>query len=102
MAARILLADSRDDDTGSLAAFLSRQGLATECLAAGELLLQRLAIQAPALVVLHRRVRAEPDLTVLRRLRMASAVPVMLRAMDGDDEVDRVLALEIGADDYLR
>ncbi|MGG5821485.1 winged helix-turn-helix domain-containing protein [Falsiroseomonas sp. HW251] len=102
MATRILIADHHAEDGEALAAFLTRQGLGTECWNAGDALLQRLAVQPPALVLLHRRVRTEPDLTVLRRLRAASSVPVMLRAMDGDDEVDRVLALEIGADDYLR
>src|SRR6187551_1897930 len=69
MAARILIADHHAEDGEALAAFLTRQGLGTECWNAGDALLQRLAVQPPALVLLHRRVRTEPDLTVLRRLR---------------------------------
>jgi two-component system OmpR family response regulator len=102
MAPRILLADSEAAEAANLASFLVRQGLAAECWPAGEPLLQQVLMQPPALVLLHRRVRAEADHGLLRRLRATSAVPVVLRAMDGDDEVDRVLALEIGADDYLR
>ncbi|HEV7265006.1 MAG TPA: response regulator transcription factor [Falsiroseomonas sp.] len=64
-------------------------------------MLHRLAANPPWLLVLHRRVKAEPDLSTLRRLRAISPVPAILRAMDTDDEHDRVLALEAGADDYV-
>lgn len=83
-----MLIGARQDEAGGLVAYLTRHGLGAETCPTGEAVLQRLTL--------------EPDLGVLRRLRAASTVPTILRAMDADDEVDRVLALEIGADDYLR
>jgi len=102
MATRIILIDVNDDESAGLAAYLSKHGLATETWPGSAPVLQRLALSPPWLVLLHRRLRVEPDLGLLRRLRAVSPVPTILRAMDADDEVDRVLALEIGADDYLR
>lgn len=102
MTVRIMLIDARQDETGGLVAYLTRHGLGAETCPTGEAVLQRLTTSPPWLVLLHRRLTLEPDLGVLRRLRAASTVPTILRAMDADDEVDRVLALEIGADDYLR
>jgi DNA-binding response OmpR family regulator len=101
MAARVFLVDADPAEGSSLAAYLSRNGLPAETWPAREPLLHRLAANPPWLVVLHRRVKAEPDLATLRRLRAVSAVPAILRAMDADDEHDRVLALEAGADDYV-
>jgi DNA-binding response OmpR family regulator len=102
MSTRIILIDIQDDESSGLAAYLSKHGLTTEAWPGSTAMLQRLALSPPWLVLLHRRLRTEPDLGLLRRLRAVSPVPTILRAMDADDEVDRVLALEIGADDYLR
>lgn len=101
MATRIILIEADQTASSGLAAYLARHGLPTETWPAADALLPRLAADPPWLVLLHRRLRLEPDLGTLRRLRAVSTVPTILRAMDADDEVDRVLALEIGADDYL-
>lgn len=42
----------------------------------------------------------ESGLDILRRLRQDSAVPVIMLAAKGEDD-DRILGLELGADDYL-
>lgn len=101
MPARIILIDAHQQEGASLAAYLAKHGLATETWPAPDPVLPRLVANPPWLVLLHRRLRLEPDLGALRRLRAVSPVPTILRAMDADDEVDRVLALEIGADDYV-
>ena len=101
MAARIILIDPDQEEGARSAAILARYGLHTETWPGPDLLLERLAEDPPNLVLLHRRLKVEPDLGALSRLRAASPVPAILRAMDGDDEADRVRALEIGADDYL-
>ncbi len=100
-ATRIILIDADQQEGTALAAYLARHGLPTETCPAADPILPRIASEPPWLVLLHRRLRLEPDLGALRRLRAVSTVPAILRAMDADDEVDRVLALEIGADDYL-
>lgn len=101
MTSRIVLIDANKEEGTALAAYLGTHGLATEAWSAPDVFLPRLATNPPWLVLLHRRLRIEPDLRALRRLRAVSPVPTILRAMDADDEADRVLALEIGADDYL-
>jgi DNA-binding response OmpR family regulator len=101
MAIRIILLDSCREDAASFAAYLAAHGLAAEIWTSLDPLLRIVAQDPPGLVLMHRRLQAEPDLAPLRRLRAVSHVPVILRAMDADDEVDRVLALELGADDYV-
>ena len=101
LATRIILIEAVPEASGGLVAYLAKHGLATETWPAADPVLGRLASNPPWLVLLHRRLRLEPDLGALRRLRAISSVPAILRAMDTDDETDRVLALEIGADDYL-
>jgi DNA-binding response OmpR family regulator len=83
-----------------MAAYLGRHGLATDTWHQAEPLLSRLANDPPALILLNRRLQQDSDLGLLRRLRSMTSTPIILRAIDADDEVDRVLALEIGADDY--
>lgn len=101
LATRIILIEAVPEASSGLTAYLAKHGLATEIWPNADSVLRRLASDPPWLVVLHRRLRLEPDLGALRRLRAISSVPAILRAMDTDDETDRVLALEIGADDYL-
>lgn len=100
MTARIVLIDRRREDSAALAAYLGRHGLATDTWHQAEPIVSRLTSDPPGLVIINRRLQQDADLGLLRRLRSATSVPIILRAVDSDDEVDRVLALEIGADDY--
>jgi two-component system, OmpR family, response regulator len=55
----------------------------------------------PDLVVLDLRLDGEDGLDVLREIRTRSDVPVIITTGDRRDEVDRVVGLELGADDYV-
>jgi DNA-binding response OmpR family regulator len=101
MAARIVLLDRHAETGAGAAAYLARNGLKAEVLPLAEATLRQLAAAPPGLVLLHHRLEHDRDLALLRRLRAVTPVPTILRAMDADDEVDRVMALELGADDYL-
>jgi DNA-binding response OmpR family regulator len=101
MAARIILLDRTEEDGSGLAQYLARHGLMTAIWSGSEPSLMRLATAPPGLVLINRHLRLEPGLGLLRHLRSLCTVPIILRAVDADDEVDRVLALELGADDYL-
>jgi DNA-binding response OmpR family regulator len=72
-------------------AFLARDG------AAG---LRAFAEHAPDLVLLDWMLPVLDGLDVLRRLRQTSAVPVLMLTARAE-EIDRVVGLEVGADDYL-
>ena len=54
----------------------------------------------PDLIVLDIMLPGEDGLSICRRLRAASRVPILMLTARGDD-VDRIVGLEIGADDYL-
>ena len=58
------------------------------------------ASQDPDLIILDWMLPQLDGLEVLRRIRQASAVPVLMLTARGE-EMDRVVGLEVGADDYL-
>src|SRR5581483_3379148 len=66
----------------------------------GPTALQTFAREAPDLVVLDWMLPRLDGLEVLRRLRQSSPVPVLMLTARAE-EVDRVVGLEVGADDYL-
>jgi DNA-binding response OmpR family regulator len=62
--------------------------------------LARYASEQPDLVILDWMLPSLDGLEVLRRIRQASATPVLMLTARGE-EADRVIGLELGADDYL-
>jgi DNA-binding response OmpR family regulator len=80
--------------------YLQREGYRVQKARTGEGALQAVAEHRPRLVVLDVGLPDIDGLEVCRRLRQHSPVPVIfLTARDG--EIDRVLGLELGADDYV-
>jgi two-component system, OmpR family, response regulator len=55
----------------------------------------------PDLVILDLRLDQEDGLDLLREIRTGSDVPVIITTGDRRDEIDRVVGLELGADDYI-
>ncbi len=97
---RILLVDDEDLIIESLTYSLQREGFEVHSVAAGAAVLPAVEEFQPELVVLDIMLPDVGGLEVCRHLRKASGVPViMLTARN--EEVDRVLGLEVGADDYL-
>jgi two-component system, OmpR family, response regulator len=64
-------------------------------------MVQHLAVGEPDLVVLDLRLGEEEGLDLLREIRSRSDVPVIITTGDRRDEIDRVVGLELGADDYV-
>lgn len=97
---RLLLIEDDADIRALLAEFFGREGYAVETLETGRDVLPTLARFAPHLVVLDLMLPGEDGLSICRRIRQVSTVPViMLTAKSGD--IDKIVGLEIGADDYL-
>ena len=97
----ILLVDDEPDITTNLAAFLSRSGFNTRTASNGEQALQVIADQPPDLVVMDVLMPRLDGREALRRLRQAGNwIPVILLTQVGE-AVERAMALEEGADDYL-
>src|SRR6516162_10729524 len=59
------------------------------------------AAEEPDLVVLDLRLDQEDGLDLLREIRTRSDIPVIITTGDRRDEIDRVVGLELGADDYV-
>jgi DNA-binding response OmpR family regulator len=96
----ILLVDDEDAVQKLLAYPLERDGFRVVQARDGEEALARFAEEHVDLVVLDVMLPKLDGLEVCKRLRAASTVPIiMLTARD--DELDKVLGLELGADDYI-
>src|SRR6266487_6932073 len=96
----ILLVDDEDSVQKLLAYPLERDGFRVVSARDGEEALERFADEQVDLVVLDLMLPKLDGLEVCKRLRAQSSVPIiMLTARD--DELDKVLGLELGADDYI-
>jgi two-component system OmpR family response regulator len=79
---------------------LAKVGLETREAADGEAALASVAERAPDLVVLDINMPRLDGLEVCRRLRAQGDLPILFLS-SRDDEIDRVLGIELGADDYV-
>jgi DNA-binding response OmpR family regulator len=96
----ILLVDDEDSVQKLLAYPLEREGFRVLQARDGEEALRRFAAEPVDLVVLDVMLPKLDGLEVCKRLRAESEVPIiMLTARD--DELDKVVGLELGADDYI-
>jgi DNA-binding response OmpR family regulator len=98
--ARILLVDDDAELCGLLDQYLRGQGFETTAAHTGPAGLEAALDPSVHLVVLDIMLPGFDGLEVLRRLRARSRVPVLMLTARGED-VDRIVGLEIGADDYL-
>ena len=96
----ILLVDDEPLITDSLSYSLQREGIDVQVAADGASALQAIQDFQPDLVVLDLMLPDMNGLEVCRRIRVNSSVPVIMLTARGE-EIDRVLGLEVGADDYL-
>ncbi len=96
----ILIVDDDREIRELLARFLDRHGLRVSTAADGRDMKQRLADWNIDLVVLDLMLPGEDGLTLCRNLRAKSALPVIMLTAMGE-ETDRIIGLEMGADDYL-
>jgi two-component system, OmpR family, response regulator RegX3 len=94
---RVLLVEDDDSIAEPLAEGLRREGFAVVCAATGA---EALAAEEPDIVLLDLRLPDVDGFTVCRELRARSEVPIIVVSARGE-EVDRVVGLELGADDYV-
>jgi two-component system OmpR family response regulator/two-component system phosphate regulon response regulator OmpR len=93
-----------DDDAGIrelVAEYLAGQGYAVETAADAVALEQLLAAKTPDLVVLDWMMPGEDGLSVARRLRAQPGFPPIIMLSAKGEDIDRIIGLEVGADDYL-
>ncbi|MEN9937357.1 MAG: phosphate regulon transcriptional regulatory protein PhoB [Chloroflexota bacterium] len=80
--------------------YLQRDGFRTVTAGDGEAALEAVARERPDLLILDVMLPGLDGLEILRRVRAEGALPVVLLTARGE-EIDRVLGLELGADDYV-
>jgi DNA-binding response OmpR family regulator len=96
----IVVADDESNIADLVDLYLAREGYRVVQAATGQEAIDAIERSRPRLVVLDVGLPDIDGLEVCRRLRRTSSVPVIfLTARDG--EVDRILGLELGADDYM-
>ena len=96
----ILVVDDEPNIADLVELYLVREGFRVLQASTGEGGLEAISTHRPRLVVLDVGLPDIDGLEVVKRLRQSSQIPVIfLTARDG--EVDRVLGLELGGDDYL-
>jgi len=96
----ILLVDDDTELASLLSEFLTREGFAVSSEHEGFRGLDRARKPDIDLVVLDVMLPGIDGFEILRRLRAESKVPVVMLTARGDD-VDRIVGLDLGADDYL-
>lgn len=93
-----------EDDTGvrvMVAEYLEANGFVVVTATSSADAIRLFPLHSVDLVLLDLRLGRADGLDVLRTLRTASDVPVIIMTAHGSDEVDRVVGLELGADDYV-
>ena len=93
-----------DDDPGTramVADYFEQHDIRTAEVSGRRELHRRLAVGEPSLIILDLSLGAEDGLDLLRELRTRSDVPVIITTGHRREEVDRVVGLELGADDYV-
>jgi DNA-binding response OmpR family regulator len=98
--ARVLIVEDDATVAEVVTRYLEREGFAVESVADGRDALERVDAHLPDLVVLDIMLPGLDGLEVCRRLRALAPVPVVMLTARGNEE-DRVLGLDLGADDYV-
>ncbi len=96
----ILIADDNADITDVLAAYVKKEGYEPVVAADGEEALRMFRQYEPAAVLLDVMMPKEDGYEVCRKIRAVSDTPVILITARGED-FERVMGLDIGADDYI-
>jgi len=101
MSATILIVEDEHAVARGIQYALQQEGYTVALARSGEEGLEIAIGQAPDLVVLDVRLPGIDGFEVLRRLRAAGSKAPVLMLTARDDEVDKVIGLELGADDYV-
>ena len=97
---RVLVVDDEPMVTEVLGRYLQREGFDVDLAADGEEAVRLARAQRPDLVVLDLMLPKLDGLEVCRTLRRDSEVPIIILTAKGE-EMDRIVGLELGADDYV-
>jgi two-component system response regulator CpxR len=97
---RLLIVDDDVELCSLLKEFLEREGYSVQCVHEGHSALDLAQQGGYDLIILDVMLPGLDGFEILKRLRLSSRVPVLMLTARGQD-VDRIVGLELGADDYL-
>lgn len=96
----VLIVDDDPEIRLTVARILERDGITTTEAGDGEEMRRRISEQEPDLVILDLMLPGDDGLTLARELRVNSNIPIIMLT-GKDDVVDKIVGLEMGADDYV-
>lgn len=99
-AARVLVVDDDPEIRELTSEYLTQQGFDVHCVDGGESMTAWLADHDVDLIVLDLMLPGEHGLSLAKRLKSEGDIPIIIVSAQGDD-VDRIVGLEVGADDYI-
>jgi two-component system response regulator BaeR len=97
---QILIVEDEPKVADLLSAYLRREDFQVACVARGDKALEQVHRLAPALILLDLMLPGVDGITLCREIRRFSNVPIIM-VTARVEEVDRLIGLEIGADDYI-
>jgi two-component system, OmpR family, response regulator BaeR len=101
MADRILIVEDEEKLAGLLRDYLAREGYEVAVLHRGDLVEDWVRTHPPELILLDLMLPGKDGLEVCKALRAAGAAVSIIMVTARVDEIDRLLGLELGADDYI-
>jgi DNA-binding response OmpR family regulator len=96
----ILVVEDEPSIASFVAMYLKRAGFTVRVAGTGEGALEAAAAEVPSLIVLDLMLPDLDGIDVCRRVRQRSDVPILMLTAR-DDDIDKIIGLEVGADDYL-
>jgi DNA-binding response OmpR family regulator len=98
---RILLVDDGASGQDMLVRYLEEHDTRVFPISTRQSVPHHIAVDGPDLILLALRFGQQDGIDLLREIRLRSDIPVIIADDHGSHEIDRVLGLELGADDYL-
>jgi DNA-binding response OmpR family regulator len=96
----ILVVEDESSIASFVALYLKNAGYGVRTAATGKEALQQVAQETPGLVVLDLMLPDIDGIEVCKRIRQSSDLPILMLTAR-DEDVDKIIGLEVGADDYL-
>ena len=98
--AKLLIVDDDPELRELITAYLSKQGYEIVAVGDGRAMDHAFAAGGIDLIILDLMLPGEDGLDIAKRLKQTTDVPIIIVSAQGDD-IDRIVGLEVGADDYI-